>query len=82
MGKQFRNLKAKQREAIREWLFDEFCAVGGQNGRPPGRPQREGIVRAVYGKIEAAGIAISLEEVRQYYTSKISRFRKRYENAS
>lgn len=79
MGKQYKDLKTKQKEKIQGWLYEEFCCVGKKLGRAPGKPQKEQILAAVYNKITDAQIIISLEEVRKYYSSKVARFKKRYE---
>lgn len=79
MGKQFRDLKGKQKEKIQGWLYEEFCRLGQENGQVPRKPQNNQILAAVYSKILDAQIAISFEEVRKYFNSKVVRFRKKYE---
>lgn len=77
MGKRFCDLKKHERVRIQSFLFEEYCAMGRRLGRIPTRTQREEILRGAYRRVQEAGIVISLEEVRQYFGSKESRFRKR-----
>ena len=79
MGKKFTDLGKAERRIIQEWLFQEYCAVGERRGSAPSRKQQEDIVRVAHNKAAEAGIIISIEEVRRYYGSKESRFKKRFE---
>ena len=78
MGKRFCDLKKHERARIQIFLFEEFCAMGRRLGRIPTRTQREEILHDAYRSVQEAGIVISLEEVRQYFGTKESRFRKRF----
>lgn len=79
MGKKFGDLRKDQRLRMQGWLFDAYCQAGDAEGCPPPRRRYEEIIRAAYRRAQQEDIVISLEEVRRYYTSKVPRFRKRFE---
>lgn len=78
-NKKFTQLKSSQKEKINLWLYEEYGKLWKENGREPGKPQKEIIIGNVYDKIEDAGIWLPLGELYKYYESHISKFRKRYE---
>ena len=78
-NKKFTQLKSSQKEKINLWLCEEYGRLWKENGREPGKPQKEIIISNVYDKIEDAGIWLPLGELYKYYESHISKFRKRYE---
>ena len=80
-NKNFSHLKNSQKEKINGWLYEEYSKTWKENGRQPGKPQKEIIINSVYEKIEEAEIWLPLEELYAYYESHINKFRKRYEKS-
>lgn len=78
-NKKFSHLKNSQKEKINGWLYEEYEKLWRENGRSPGKPQKEIIINSVYAKIEEADIWLPLGELYSYYESHINKFRKRYE---
>ena len=78
-NKKFSHLKNSQKEKINGWLYEEYEKLWRENGRAPGKPQKEIIINIVYAKIEEAGMWLPLGELYSYYESHINKFRKRYE---
>lgn len=78
-NKEFSHLKNSQKQMINGWLYEEYEKLWRENGRTPGKPQKEIIINSVYAKIEEAEIWLPLDELYSYYESHINKFRKRYE---
>ena len=78
-NKKFSHLKNSQKEKINGWLYEEYEKLWKENGRAPGKPQKEIIINSVYAKIEEAEIWLPLDELCSHYESHINKFRKRYE---
>lgn len=78
-NKKFSQLKNSQKEKIDDWLFDEYSRLWKENGKEPGKLQKESILNSVYTKIEEAEIWMSFGELYRYYESHKNKFRKRYE---
>ena len=55
-NKKFSQLKNSQKQKINGWLYEEYEKLRNENGREPGRPQKEIIINDVYSKIEEAEI--------------------------
>ena len=70
--KQFRHLKQRQRETISQWLYEGYRRCWLKAGHEPLPRDTGKIVAAVMEKIEAAGIWIPEQEVRQYFSRKKS----------
>lgn len=80
-NKKFSQLKNSQKQKINGWLYDKYSSIWNENGKEPGRPQKEIIINDVYAKIEEAEIWLPLGELYKYYESHINKFRKRYEKS-
>ena len=78
-NKKFSQLKNSQKQKINGWMYEEYEKLWDENGREPGRPQKEIIINDVYSKIEEAEIWLPFGELYKYYESHINKFRKRYE---
>ena len=76
--KKFSALKSKQKEKIQNWLLIEFIAIAEKKNRPLKKSEKESIVDSVYEKIEAAEIWIPYYEVRNYFSSKLNKWNKKY----
>ena len=79
--KPFSQLKQSQKEKISEWLYQEYAKVYQTVGLPPDSRRNDAILTAAYEKIEEAGIWIPFGEVRKYFYSRKTKFKKRYEKA-
>ena len=75
-NKKFSHLKNSQKEKINGWLYEEYEKLWKENGRTPGKPQKETIINNVYARIEEAEIWLPLDELYSYYESHINKFRK------
>ena len=80
-NKKFSQLKNSQKQKINGWLYEEYEKLRNENGREPGRPQKEIIINDIYSKIEEAEIWLPFGELYKYYESHINKFRKRYEKS-
>lgn len=80
-NKKFSQLKNSQKQKINGWLYDKYSCLWDENGREPGRPQKEIIINDVYSKIGEAEIWLPLGELYKYYESHINKCRKRYEKS-
>ena len=78
-NKKFTQLKSSQKEKINLWLYEEYSRFWEENGREPGKRQKEIMIGDVYAKIEDAEIWLPLCVLYKYYESHITKFRKRYE---
>ena len=78
-NKKFSHLKNSQKEKINGWLYEEYEKLWQENGRTPGKPQKDIIVNKVYSKSEEAEIWLPLGELYSYYELHINKFKKRYE---
>lgn len=79
--KPFSQLKQSQKEKISEWLYQEYAKVYRAIGLPPDSRRNDAILTAAYEKIEEAGIWIPFGEVRKYFYSHKTKYKKRYEKA-
>lgn len=77
--KQFRHLKQRQHEIISHWLYEVYRHCWLERGHEPLPRDTGKIVAAVMKKIEAAGIWIPEQEVRQYFSRKKFHFKNRIE---
>lgn len=79
-GKEWRNLKQKQKDKISAWLFEEYKRYYQYNGIPAGKNDWNAlseITDAVYEKIEKAEIWIPYDEVYCQLESKAAHYEKR-----
>lgn len=81
-NKRFSHLKNSQKENINGWLYEEYEKFWRENGRAPGKPQKETIINNVYARIEEVEIWLLIGELYSYYESHINKFRKRYEKSA
>ena len=81
-NKRFSHLKNSQKEKINGWLYEEYEKFWRENGRAPGKPQKETIINNVYARIEEVEIWLPIGELYSYYESHINKFRKRYEKSA
>lgn len=79
--KPFSQLKQAQKEKISEWLYQEYAKVYDATGLPPDSRRNDAILNAAYEKIEQAGIWIPFGEIRKYFYSRKTQYKKRYEKA-
>ena len=77
--KQFRHLIQRQRETISQWLYEGYRRCWLKAGHEPLPRDTGKIVAAVMEKIEAAGIWIPEQEIRQYFSRKKAHFKNRIE---
>lgn len=80
MNKEFRDLKAKQREKIIGWIYEEYKKYVTENEKIPDVYGDIEIVDAVLDKIKAANIWIPDYEINDYYMRKKSNLQKRLDN--
>ena len=77
--KQFHHLKQRQQGTISQWLYEENRHRWVETDQEPLPRDTRKIVAAVMEKIEAAGIWIPEQEIRQYFSRKKSHFKNRIE---
>ena len=80
MNKEFRDLKAKQKEKIIGWIYEEYKKYVTENEKIPDVYGDIEIVDAVLDKIKAANIWIPDYEINDYYMRKKSNLQKRLDN--
>ena len=71
MDKQYKHLKARQKEKIAEWMYKAY------KNQIENNISDDETLRFVYAKIEEAEIWIPYQEVKKRYCSKKTQFRKR-----
>ena len=76
--KRFSDLKMRQREKISSWLLAEYQAKADQHGIPLGKRQKEEILDSVYEKIQKHEIWIPYYEVKQYFSSRLVKWNRKY----
>lgn len=76
--KRFSDLKMRQREKISGWLLAEYQAQADKHGIPLGKRQKEQILDAVYEKIQEHEIWIPYYEVKQYFSSRLIKWNRKY----
>ena len=78
-NKKFLHLKNSQKEKFNGWLYEEYEKLWKENGRAPGKTQKEIIINNMYARIEESEIWLPLDGLYSYYESHINKFKKRYE---
>lgn len=76
--KKFSALKERQREKISGWLLEEYKLEVKKHGVPLGKKQKEQILDAVYDKIQEHEIWIPYYEVKQYFSSRLAKWNRKY----
>ncbi|MFI3326803.1 MAG: transposase [Clostridia bacterium] len=77
-NKRFADLKISQKEKIYKWLLDEYLLEIEKSEKSLDRIRKDGIVFETYKKIESAEIWIPYYEVEKYFSSKLSKWNKKY----
>jgi len=79
-NKTWSQLKERQKAWIGELLRNEYMLLAQDAGRSLHKDEYGVIVSRVYEQIEKREIWIPFNEVRQYFSSKVARYRKSFQN--
>lgn len=73
----WKDLKAKQKQKLSEVMFGMVCAHYKEHGQMPADAELEKLTKAAFTKIQGRGLGLSYEIVRDVFLKKQARFAER-----
>ena len=78
-AREWKDLKAKQKQKLSEVMFDVVCAHYKAHGHMPADEELEKLAKTAFTKIQGRGLGLSYETVQDVFLKKQSRFTERIE---
>ena len=78
-AREWKDLKAKQKQKLSEVMFGVVCAHYKEHGRMPADADLEKLAKTAFTKIQGRGLGLSYETVHDVFLKKQARFAERIE---
>ena len=78
-AKEWKDLKAKQKQKLSEVMFSVVCAHYKEHGQMPADTELDKLAKMAFTKIQGRGLGLSYETVHDVFLKKQARFAERIE---